>query len=101
MGALVGRLRALPLERPTFAVATYPQRRTRSVGVGVAAAVAVVAGAILAVAGVLHQGAAAPGRAAVVSAPVSERRLKQQRLLAMLSTLDSVSADREARLVAL
>lgn len=101
MQAFVGRLRALPLERPAFEVATYPHSRPHRVGVGVAAAVAVAAGAVLAVAGVLHQGAAAPGRAAVVSAPVSPQRLQQQRLLAMLSTLDSASADREARLVAL
>lgn len=101
MRALVGRLRALPLERPTFELATYRQSRTRSAGVGVAAAVAVVAGAVLAVAGVVHRGAAGAGRPAAVSAPVSEQQLKQQRLLAMLSTLDSVSTDREARLVAL
>lgn len=99
--AVVGHLRALPLERPTFELTTHRQSRTRSVGVGAAAAVAVVAGGILAVAGVIHQGASGAGRPAAASAPVSEQQLKQQRLLAMLSTLDSVSTDRQARLVAL
>jgi len=63
--------------------------------------VAVAAGVILAVAGVVHQGTTGAGRPVAAGAPVSERRLKQQRLLAMLSTLDSVSTDRRARLVAL
>ena len=101
LAALVSGLRAAPLERPGRVFVLDRRSRLFAFRISVAAAVAVAAGSVLVVAGVAHQTKQGAAPAGAERASASRHRLMEQRLVAMLSTLDSAPADRQARLVAL
>jgi len=99
LAGVVGRLRAATLEQPDREIRLGLPGRRQAYRIRATAAVAVAAAAVVVAGGLMqHRGQPVPSQAASESA--AHHRLMEQRLVAMLSSLDAAPTNRQGRFLA-